>query len=261
MSLYFQSICSSSSGNALALWTDTTRLLIDCGLASMKRTRQALAAVYPDGRLDSVLLTHPHSDHISHYPLRVMDELGLTVRLLGDGVGPLRRQHFRDCAFKNLRLEPFDTDPFTIGDLLIRPFTLDHYPGLATCGFEIFYGDYKTVIATDFFNWTSAFERFRDADFLFIESNHDLDLLRRYFNPNSRYHLPNPQTAQLLLNVRRESRRAPQRVILGHLSNQRNRPDLALRETQTAFKKAAVPLDFDLSTAPLRTPGSAIRLA
>lgn len=260
MALYFQSICSSSSGNALALWTDTTRLLIDCGLASMKRTRQALAGVFGEKRLDSVLLTHPHSDHVSYYPLRVMEEMGVTVRILGDGVGPLRCQHFRDHGFKNLRLEPFDCEPFTIGDLCIRPFELDHYPGFPTCGYEIRYGNHKTVIATDFYNWTRCFESFLDADFLFVESNHDLDLLRRYFNPNSRYHISNPQTAQLLLNVRRESRRAPQRVILGHLSAQRNRPQIALRETQDAFRRAGVPLDFDLTAAPLREPSPPIRI-
>ena len=36
MSLYFQSICSSSSGNCLALWSSKTRILIDCGLFSIR---------------------------------------------------------------------------------------------------------------------------------------------------------------------------------------------------------------------------------
>ena len=42
MPLHFRSLRSSSSGNCLLVWTDHTRVLIDCGLGSMKRTRQVL---------------------------------------------------------------------------------------------------------------------------------------------------------------------------------------------------------------------------
>lgn len=260
MSLYFQSLCSSSSGNALALWTETTRLLIDCGLSSMKRTRQTLAAVFGDASIDSVLLTHPHSDHISYYPLRVLEDLAVPLRVFDDCVDPLRWQHFSGPGLNNLKLKPFTERPFTVGDFRVRPFTLDHYPAFPTCGFRIECGGKTLVIATDFYDWNGAFESFLDADFLFVESNHDLELLRKYFNPNSKYHLPNPQTAQLLLNVCRESRRLPRTVILGHLSDQRNRPPLAIRETQNAFRRADRPIDFDLAAAPLRQPGEVIRL-
>ena len=76
MSLHFQSICSSS-GNCLALWSENTRILIDCGLSSMKRTRHVLSSLAGGPELiDSVFLTHTHSDHISYYPLRVLEEYG-----------------------------------------------------------------------------------------------------------------------------------------------------------------------------------------
>ena len=92
MALYFQSICSSSSGNCLALWSDTTRLLIDCGLSSMKRTRTALTTVFDDPtQIDSVLITHTHGDHISYYPLRVLEAYGLSVRLHDDCLKKCRR--------------------------------------------------------------------------------------------------------------------------------------------------------------------------
>jgi len=45
MSLHFQSICSSG-GNCLALWSSKTRVLIDCGLSSIKRTRHALTTLF-----------------------------------------------------------------------------------------------------------------------------------------------------------------------------------------------------------------------
>jgi phosphoribosyl 1,2-cyclic phosphodiesterase len=109
-------------------------------------------------------------------------------------------------------------------------------------------------------DWSSVFEYFVDADFIFVESNHDLELLEMYYNPNSQFHMPNPDTAELLVNVRKESRKAPQMVMLGHLSSQRNEPKIALQETQHAFRDAGIRMDFDLSAAPLREAGGIIRI-
>jgi phosphoribosyl 1,2-cyclic phosphodiesterase len=252
MPLYFKSICSSSSGNCLTLWSQTTRLLIDCGLSSMKRTRQALIPLIEQSKIDSVLLTHVHSDHISYYPLRVLEELDISVHLSEDCADQLKEKHFNGYGFKHLKLRPCKNKKFTIGDFLIKPFEVSHNPGYATSGYEIFYQDVKAVIATDFYEWDSVFDKFMDADFIFVESNHDLGLLEKYYNPNSRYHLPNPKTAELLVNIFTEGRKVPRVIMLGHLSSQRNKPRLAITETTAAFKKAGVEMKFELMAAPLK---------
>jgi len=262
MALYFQTICSSSSGNCLALWSDSTRILIDCGLSSMKRTRAALTTVFDDPtQIDAVLLTHTHGDHIAYYPLRVLEAYGLSVRLHEDCYEQLRHKHYNGYGFGELDVVPFKTKPFTVGDLTITPFEVMHNPAYPTYGYQIGYRDSKIVIATDFQEWTGIFDAFVDVDFIFVESNHDLDLLRQYFNPNSRYHLPNPDAAELLVNVRKESRTPPQQVMLGHLSSQRNEPAIALAETAAAFDTAGVAMDFELTAAPLRQIGDIFRVA
>ena len=261
MSVYFQSICSSSAGNCLALWSDTTQLLIDCGLSSMKRTRAALTGLFGDPtQIDAVLLTHTHSDHISYYPLRVLDEYGLTVRLHDDCVDQLAEKHFKGYDFKNLRLKAFQRGAFTVGDFHIQPFEVPHNPYYPTYGYRIVCQDKKIVIATDFLDWGPVFEHFLDADFIFVESNHDLELLRQYYNPNSRFHLPNPDAAELLVNVCKEGKITPRQVVLGHLSDQRNEIDIPLKETSQAFFQAGASLDFELTVAPLRQPGEVICL-
>jgi phosphoribosyl 1,2-cyclic phosphodiesterase len=260
MSLYFQSICSSSSGNCLTLWSNTTRLVIDCGLSSMKRTRQMLMPLMERSRIDAVLLTHVHSDHISYYPLRALEEMGLAIYICGDCIEQLKEQHFNDYGFKHLKLHPFGGREFCVGDFLIRPFEVSHQPRFPTFGFEIFHRDTKTVIATDFNQWENVLDKFIDADFIFVESNHDLKLLERYYNPNSRFHLPNPDTAQLLVNVVKEGRKIPRLIVLGHISDQRNRPPLAILETERAFRKAKVEIKFELSAAPLREAGKEIQI-
>lgn len=253
MTLYFRSICSSSNGNCLALWSEHTRLLIDCGLTSMKKTRQVLDSLFGEtSKADSILLTHNHSDHISYYPLRVLEELGHTIRIHEDCVDQLREKHFNGYGFKKLNIKPFKNKSFSIGEFSIKPFKVSHSPSYPTCGFQISCEDKKIVIATDFFEWDSVFEYFLDSDFIFVESNHNLELLEQFYNPNSQFHMPNPQTGNLLLNAVGSSRKSPAAVMLGHISSQRNERDLARRETVTAFEEAGRQIDFELLTAPLR---------
>ena len=261
MAVYFQSIRSSSSGNCLALWSDTTKLLIDCGLSSMKRTRQALTSLFKNPtQIDSVLLTHMHGDHISYYPLRVLDEYGLEICLHDDCMDQLKNKHFNGSGFKNLRMSPYKNREFTVGDFSIKPFEVSHNPYYPTYGYQIHCQGKKIVVVTDFLDWGDVFDYFIDADFIFVESNHDLELLREYYNPNSQYHMPNPDTAELLVNIRKESRSAPQAVILGHLSSQRNDSKIALKETKQAFRDAGVKMDFQLKVAPLRELGEVVEI-
>ena len=104
MALHFQSICSSSSGNCVLLWSQKTRLIIDCGLSSMHRTKQALQN-YADNffKTTSVLITHNHSDHISYYPLRVLQDYGLDVYVHQDNIEQLKNMHFNGDKFMGPR--------------------------------------------------------------------------------------------------------------------------------------------------------------
>jgi ribonuclease BN (tRNA processing enzyme) len=184
--------------------------------------------------------------------LRVLDEYGYTIRLHDDCVDQLKQKHFNGYGFKNLNIKPFKNTEFTVGEFKIKPFEVIHSPWYPTYGYQIFYEDKKIVIVTDFCKRDNVLEHFVDADFIFVESNHDLELLRRNYNPNSRFHMPNPGTAGLLFEVVSESRKEPQTVMLGHISSQRNERDLALAETVAVFADADKEIGFQLLTAPLR---------
>lgn len=260
MTLHFQTLCSSSAGNCITLYSESTRLVIDCGLSSMRRTRRALAELHADVSVSAVLLTHLHGDHISYYPLRVLEEMGLPIRLHESCIDPLKDKHYNGRPFSSLHVAPFDGDVFDIGDFRIQPFEVVHQPWCATFGYAIYHGDTKIVIATDFCRWENLVEHFVDADFIFIEANHDMELLRQNFNPNSRYHLPNPQTAALLMAAVDESKKTPQAVMLGHLSSRRNTPHLAVMETIQAFEQGGRVVPFALSAAPLKEAGPVVRI-
>jgi phosphoribosyl 1,2-cyclic phosphodiesterase len=265
MPLHFKSLCSSSAGNCLLLWTANTKVVIDCGLGSMKSTREALSQ-QPCicTNIDAVLISHNHSDHISHYPLRIIEDFGLTIKIHEDSVEQLKSKHFKGRKFETLKLKPFDGRQFKVGDLLFEPIKMPHNPHFNTYGFIVRYkrGEnwLKAVIATDFNNGTDFVDHLADADLIFIESNHDLELLKKNPNPNSRYHMSNPKTSNLLYKSRKQSKRAPKTVILGHISSQRNDPEIALKQTVSEFKNNDTDIDFDLLTAPLYGPGEVVKI-
>lgn len=263
MAINFRTIHSCSAGNCVAVWTENTRLLIDCGLSSMKRTRAMLGEVFDDlSDIDACLVSHVHSDHISHYPLRVLEQFSVPVLAYYGCVDSLRKKHFRAYGFGSLALSGFRAERFEVGDLEIEPFEVPHHPQIPTFGFVVrqYVGDkcLKVVLATDFNNPRTIARQLVDADMVYVESNHDLELLRRYYNPNSVYHMPNPRTADLLAMVRKHSRKPPQTVMLGHLSEQRNKPAIAIREIRDTFKDRGQQQDFELLAAPPRTASQTV---
>jgi metal-dependent hydrolase (beta-lactamase superfamily II) len=92
-------LASGSSGNALLIEADGTRVLVDCGLSY----RQLALRMEPFGLhpsdLDAVLLTHEHIDHVSGLPVllkkhavpvlatpgtrgRIADKVGVVVEIV-----------------------------------------------------------------------------------------------------------------------------------------------------------------------------------
>ncbi|MHC4118249.1 MAG: MBL fold metallo-hydrolase [Planctomycetota bacterium] len=261
MPLHFKSLRSSSSANSLLVWTDRTRVLIDCGLGSMKKTRQVLTQNLGEpSDVDAVVVSHMHTDHIGYYPLRVLDSLGVKVRVHERCVSQLRDKHFKGRGLGSLQLKPFAERGFKVGDLNFKAFEVPHNPLYPTHGFVIKHKKCKMVIATDFNSWDTSLEHFIDSDFIFVECNHDPELLARHFNPNSLFHLPNPETGGLLCAVRRYSKRPPQTVMLGHLSEIRNRPHIALGEVRRSFERAGMELDFSLLAAPRLEASEVVKL-
>jgi len=262
MPLDFQSLRSSSQGNCLLLRTGRTQVLIDCGLGSMKRTRELLgnhAGGLSD--IDALVVSHMHTDHISYYPLRVFENEGIQVRIHENCLTQLKEKHFNGYGFSSLKLRPFADKDFHVGDLTLRPFEVPHNPFFRTYGFVVRYKNTKAVIAADFNDWGHLVEHFVDSDFIFVESNHDLELLQLYYNPNSRYHMPNPETSKLLCHVRNNSKKPPKAVMLGHLSLIRNAPQIALREIESRFADEQIELDFELLAAPGLTAGEIVRIS
>ena len=123
---------------------------------------------------------------------------------------------------------------FSIGELDINPFTLPH-DAADPCGF-VFHARSETLrmaVATDLgYMPPNVKLALREVDVLLLESNHDLEMLRDGPYPWSLKqrvlsrvgHLSNAAAAEFLT---RDYDGGAHTIVLGHLSEQNNLPDLA----------------------------------
>lgn len=263
MAIHFQTLLSSSSGNVLMLWNERTRIMIDAGVRSQRQLRELLDLHGCDPCVDGILVSHLHGDHINYSSLRVIEQRQLPLHVHEENVDLLVEKHFKQKAFDGLVLDVYDDAPFRIGDFTIRTFETVHDGSSYSCGFvfECPNGAKKCKIAavTDLCDWREVVPHIIDCDFLYVEANHDLDLLDLYPNWNSYNHLSNNSAGRLIRRVVDESRQPPHTVLVGHLSQMRNRPELALAAIRAILPKGKPYSAIDLCAAPPTLPSRIFR--
>ena len=254
MPFSFRSFRSSSSGNCLAFWTDQSSILIDFGVRTLRDCRALLHDHQRQhGAIDAVLISHAHGDHLSGDAVRVLGEQGIAMHTHAAAAPQLHERHGGQSPAA-CRFHHFPGDRFSIGDFDITTIALPHAPRVPNVGFVVRAGQgtlrRTAVFATDFYDFSPLLPHLAGADFVFVEANHDLELLRRHFNPNSKWHMNNVKTAWMLCHAAREGAFRPGTVVLGHLSKERNREALAIGEVQRVFERQGIPMPFDLVAAP-----------
>jgi len=265
MALKFRTLISSSSGNCLLIQTENTNILIDCGFKSQKACRLALTQHLEDpSNVDAVITTHNHGDHINYSALKVLEAEDVPEYVFQDSLEQLKFKHFNGYPFDGLNIIKFAKNIFEIGNLSIEPVEIPHHFDQFTFAFVIKYTEegkeYKIITAADFSDGEDLEEHLTDADFIYIESNHDLEMLEENPNFNSYHHMNNPDTADLLLKTLSKRKTPPKAVMLGHLSTQRNNPKIAIKETKKIFSKNGIKIDFQLTVAPPKKPSQQVHI-
>ncbi|MDR2634508.1 MAG: MBL fold metallo-hydrolase [Clostridiales bacterium] len=249
MALKICALASGSKGNCIYISSGKTNLLVDAGIP-FSAIRNGLKSIGADiNEIDAVLVSHEHTDHIR--ALAQVSEVAAVYaheqvwRAL-DGRAVVCREE-----------KPFCDDVFSIGDIDVTPFRVPH-DAAYTVGFSFDADGGKISVATDLGYMTrGVLSHLKGSDVVLLESNHDERLLR-----NGRYpealkqrilskngHLSNETCA---LTVRELlSAGGTHTVILGHLSEENNRPDLAYK-TSAAYAErlgARAGEDFTLAVA------------
>lgn len=240
--MQFCSILSGSSGNCLFVRDRNTSILIDCGLSG-KATESGLAVhgISID-TIDGVLVTHEHIDHtkgIGVLARKYKKKIYITKKTfsaLPASVGNIPENML--CFISN--------QAFQIGNLNITPFETSH-DACDPHGFSISAGKKKICIATDTGMITNEMtENFVGCDFAFIESNHDLAMLKNGSYPpelkrrilSEFGHLPNTDAAHLSVWL---ASKGTKQIMLGHLSGENNTEEIALSTTGNALCRAGYP--------------------
>jgi phosphoribosyl 1,2-cyclic phosphodiesterase len=243
-------LASGSSGNCTLLETERTTLLIDAGFGrkEMQRRFEALGRARPE-RVDGILISHEHTDHSSGLgqmqrewkcPAYLTEPTHREIlKMLADGAGKkIERVEYIRAG-----------ERFEIGDIEITPFAIPH-DAADPVGYCFRANGIKVAIVTDLGYLPELVKHhLREADFLILESNHDLDMLK--VGPYPWYikqrvmsrtgHLSNTIVSEFLADAEVFDARA-QHLVLAHLSEQNNTPDVARISAEEALGRR--PADF-----------------
>ncbi|MGA3042854.1 MAG: MBL fold metallo-hydrolase [Bryobacteraceae bacterium] len=244
-------LASGSSGNCALLATDRTRILVDAGLSFKALTRRMESVGEPVETLNAVLVTHEHSDHISGLA-RLARRLGIPVyisKLTAPAV---------DWGEIRPRLECFQAGAsFVVGDIAVDSFGIPH-DAIDPVGFCFHADGVKVAVATDLGYITESVKfHLRRSNLMLLESNHDLEMLKVGPYPwsvkqrvMSRVgHLSNDTMSDFLL---RDFDGFPARLVLGHLSEHNNHPEIVrLMATQALERRGlSTPLEIASQARP-----------
>jgi phosphoribosyl 1,2-cyclic phosphodiesterase len=256
-------LASGSSGNAALLATDNTRILVDAGL-SVLQLRKRLDAIGEDlSRIDAVLITHEHSDHIAGLPViaRYQRSEETSARHLRAVIhlSRLTEPTIDWGARRPARLETFQAGAaFTIGDIEVQSFSIPH-DAVDPVGFCFEAQGVKIGVATDLGYVPESIKyHLRRSDLLLLEANHDLDMLKVGPYPwsvkqrvMSRVgHLSNMHMSDYLME---DLDSCTAHLVLGHLSEQNNHPAIVQMIASEALEKRG--LATRLCIASQHTPG------
>ena len=226
----FCTLYSGSSGNCSFVQTDSTKILVDAG-QSAKKIEEALSSIDVDPfSIDGILVTHEHSDHIKGIGI-LSKKFHIPVYANLETWNAMEKQKEK-VEEDNIKL--FTFNKFSIGDINVKPFSIPH-DAANPCGFNIFNNDKKISIATDIGHMNmKILQNLLNSDFLLLEANYEPEVLRyskypyllksRISGPNG--HLSNidaGKTISYLVN------KGLDKVMLGHLSNESNFPELAYK--------------------------------
>lgn len=225
---------TGSRGNAIALHAAGATLLVDAGFGPRTVTRRAAVAGVPLVPLAGIVVTHEHGDH-ARAAARVARQFGCPVAASPGtlaAIGPAD-------GVPTHALEPHRAT--TLGPFVVQVARTSH-DAREPLAVAVTPPDGTTVgVAYDLGRPTSAVRYLlRGCAALVLEANHDEVMLRtgpypatvRHRIAGSTGHLSNRAAADLAADVCTERLRA---VILVHLSEQCNRPDLAVAEVRRAL--------------------------
>ena len=260
-------LASGSRGNSAVVRSSSTSILVDAGI-SCRETFKRLKSIGDDPhQLSAIVITHEHADHV--YGLRVLARKLKVPVFMNEATYATWSKAMRDEEGRRARLEKLELfsagRSFQIGDICVMPFTIPH-DAADPVGFTFRSEGVKVAFATDLgYLPASVRDHLRRCDLLVIESNHDVEMLRVGPYPwsvkqrvMSRVgHLSNDALAEFFS---KDYDGGATYVVLAHLSEQNNHPEIARGAAERALGNRRTLLHNRVMLAEQGGPLEPIRL-
>jgi len=224
---------SGSKGNATLIYDEDTLFQIDMGLPK-KTLLGGLSAIGREpSTLCACLFTHDHSDHVG-----TVCYLPETTKLFAP----------KDTVMTRCFNEITPLSPLDFGAFHITPFSVSHDANNPV-GYLIENRGERLVYVTDTgYLSEESLSLVKNADYYIFESNHDLSMLEKSHRPQSlklrihgdHGHLSNSESACYMAELLGEKTKE---IVLAHLSEECNTPEVALSCYQRIFAKREILFD------------------
>lgn len=247
--MIFCSLYSGSSGNSMFVSSNKAKILIDAGLPG-KKIDMALKEINQNPtELNAIFITHEHSDHVKgvgvlsrkyDIPIYANDN---TWSAMKDSIGKIKEHNIKVIDKRSIT---------EIEDMNVKAFNIPH-DAVSPMGYTVSDCNKSISVATDFGTFTKEiYENIKDSEVILLESNHDVNMLKfgPYPYPLKRRilseigHLSNDDCGSAIVELVKCD--LNKKVILGHLSNTNNQPDLAYQTVLNVLNENGIKLKQDI---------------
>lgn len=241
-------LSSGSTGNSIFVQSDSSKILIDCGLTGKLAVSLLNSINVKPEELDAIFVTHEHSDHIKgigvlsrkyDIPILANEKTWMAMRGSIGKIDPKNIFVFKSNSF------------FTFRDMDVQ--NISTYHDAIDPVFFIFYQrEQKISILTDTGIITNhMIDSIRNSDVLVLESNHDLDMLKTGPYPyhlkqrilGEHGHLSNDTSADIMKEIVRGN---GEKLILGHLSKTNNTEFVAFDSMKNNLENLGLNVNNDI---------------
>lgn len=261
----FCSLYSGSSGNSIFIGSDKAKILIDAGLPG-KKIDEALKQIGQNpSEIDGIFITHEHIDHIKgvgvlsrkyDIPIYAPHDTWVAMESI---IGKVKEHNVKVMDRRS---------SLSIADIDIKSFIIPH-DAASPVGYTINSGTKQASIVTDFGVFTKEIEyNIKDSKIILIESNYNpqmLDFGPYPYNLKQRIkgiegHLSNEDCGEAIVKILKNG--LGKEIILGHLSNTNNTPELAELTVKDTLAQNDIKIGEDvfLSLANRHNPSKVIKL-
>ena len=239
-------LASGSKGNCTFIEAGGAKILLDIGL-TVAETEKRLALINEKPEdIDAILITHEHIDHVKGFLsfLKKYKSRGYVHKLVVDKI----------CNQKGDLIDKIsliDQYPFSIGEARVMPFDLPH-DSINCVGYCVEYKNSKVSFVTDLgYLPENAMRQIKGSALVYIESNHDIKMLRGCAYPyivkqrimGDNGHLSNEQASKIILEL---AKSGTKHFVLSHISENSNTIEQAYLTNAKLLENEGFELEKDV---------------